>query len=255
MNIKEDYTKRFSNIADIYEIGRPTYHNDAINFLKENINLDNNSLILDVGAGTGKLTNQIKILNHKKIFCIEPNKDMMSILEKKFDSSDIIKINTTAENLSMFDDNSISLITVGQALHWFDIPKFIDECKRILKKDGKLALFYNSRNTECKQAKEMINLLQKTCPKFSNYAGGLDEANTVKDEIFKDYKVLYINNPEEFDYKGWINRNLSSSYCVHKKEPTYDELIDGLTLIFNKYQDNGKIILKNNTVLFLGTIK
>src|SRR4051812_6350203 len=85
---------------------------------------------------------------------VEPNDDMRIVAEPTLKAdSRFISVKATAENTTS-NDNSLDLITVAQAFHWFDIEQFRLECQRILKQDAKVALVWNSRDGSSEINKE-----------------------------------------------------------------------------------------------------
>ena len=254
--MNKDYIEKFTGIADIYEDGRPLYHRDILPRILSECKLNESSVIVDVGAGNGLLTSMLVYLPHKIIYGVEPNDDMRRVFCNKFPASSSVKaIDSTAEDLSMFADNSVDVITVGQALHWFNVEKFHKECNRILKKDGKLILVYNSRKTSSKFAQNMILFLRTMCPKFSSYTGGLNFAESWRDILFERCIVEYIDRPQFFDKEEWVNRNLSSSYTLRPGDTGYEKMIRGFRELFDEYNKDGIIELENNTVLYIGTLR
>ena len=123
----------FSGKAKFYH-SRPTYPAECIDFLIQMYGLHENSVIADIGAGTGILS--VPFLERgMTVFSVEPNGDMFAELTNtlsQYKKSECFQ--NTAENTGL-SDYSCDLVVVGSALHWFDIDKFRLECKRILKKD------------------------------------------------------------------------------------------------------------------------
>ncbi len=98
---------------------RPTYAQEFIDYLINNVGLSKNSVVADIGAGIGILTKQLgdKV---KTIFAVEPNLNMCSTCKQYCGSmKNFMAINGSAEDTGL-NDNSIDFITVAQAFHWFD---------------------------------------------------------------------------------------------------------------------------------------
>lgn len=134
-------TEKFSSKASNYEKGRPSYPRVALEYLKTLIPDD--AVIADIGAGTGKFTKLIAELGYD-VFAVEPNGDMFCQLQvtlAKFPNAKSIL--ATSENTTLAD-GSVNVITVAQALHWFDLEKFKRECHRILQPNGWVVALYNN---------------------------------------------------------------------------------------------------------------
>ncbi|CAJ0904686.1 453_t:CDS:2, partial [Entrophospora sp. SA101] len=84
---------------------------------------------LDVATGTGQVT-QVLADSFKKVYGVDSSAIMLENAVKKSNITYSISI---AENLNQFDDYSIDLLTVAEAAHWFDLPKFLEGSYRVLK--------------------------------------------------------------------------------------------------------------------------
>jgi SAM-dependent methyltransferase len=96
--------------------------------------------VVDVGAGTGKLTRLLPA-SGARVVAVEPVAEMRAKLDG-FEALD-----GTAEELPLADA-SADVITVAQALHWFDLDRTLPEFHRVLRPGGFLALFWNSRDLD-----------------------------------------------------------------------------------------------------------
>ena len=97
--------------------------------------------MVDVGCGSGQSTNIFQPY-FKKIsgFDISAEQIKQAKLQNKFDNIDYME--GCAENIPV-EDKSVDLILAGTAAHWFDLEKFFDEVKRVLKPTGCLAIFFH----------------------------------------------------------------------------------------------------------------
>ncbi|MFD4704668.1 class I SAM-dependent methyltransferase [Gottfriedia sp. NPDC058432] len=234
---------------------RPSYPNEYINYLLSENHLSEGSVIADIGSGTGILT---KLLLEKKlnVLAIEPNNDMRGIAEKTLKIYDQYKsINATAENTSL-KINSVDLITVAQAFHWFDKEKFQLECKRILKENSKVSLVWNSKDVLSPLMIELQEICKETCPKFKGFSGGIEDTPNVYNQFFKNgiYEMMVYRNDLEMDLEGFLGRNLSSSFSPLREEKEFEPYRTALTNLFYKYGVNGKIIYPYITKSYLGFV-
>ncbi|HEV7642160.1 MAG TPA: class I SAM-dependent methyltransferase [Gaiellaceae bacterium] len=130
----------FASAADVYERARPSYPEEAIAWMAERTGLAAGQTVVDVGAGTGKLTRLLPTTG-ARVVAIEPVAEMRAKLDG-FEALD-----GTAEELELADA-SADVITVAQALHWFDLDRALPEFHRVLRPAGFLALFWNSRDLD-----------------------------------------------------------------------------------------------------------
>ncbi|MGC9778152.1 MAG: class I SAM-dependent methyltransferase [Candidatus Heimdallarchaeota archaeon] len=162
----KDPTKRFSDRVENYVKYRPSYPKKLITVLKDKRIISDNSIIADIGSGTGIFT-RILLDTGCKVFAVKPNDEMRNKAEASLlHFSYFISINGQAEQTTL-DSNSINVLTVAQAFHWFDLEKTRKEFLRILKPEGYLVLVWNERLIdEVLFQKEYDSLLRQYCPEY-----------------------------------------------------------------------------------------
>src|SRR5688572_27319071 len=142
-----DPTKRFTNRVDNYLKFRPRYPTEIIALLEKDCALTPDSVIADVGSGTGFLS-ELFLRNGNQVFGVEPNAEMRAAGERLLaDYPNFASINATAEATTL-PDSSVDFVTAGQAFHWFDREKARVEFQRILKADGWVVIVWNTFPTE-----------------------------------------------------------------------------------------------------------
>lgn len=155
MSIHEKASVGFDRAADSYDRGRPEYSSDAINFLIDQFKINQNSKILDLGAGTGKFTKLILPFS-KNIVAIEPVEGMRNKFQSLINGVPILP--GTAENLPL-DSNSIDAVICAQAFHWFEANLAIEEIHRVLKPNGHLGLLWNVRDESFDWVKRLTSII------------------------------------------------------------------------------------------------
>ncbi|MFX0018711.1 MAG: class I SAM-dependent methyltransferase [Promethearchaeota archaeon] len=243
-----DPKKRFSSRVENYIKFRPNYPSEIIKFLKEKKILIKDSIIADIGSGTGILS-EIFLKNGNVVYGIEPNADMRNAAEKLLENySDFITVDGSAESTNL-KGKSIDIITVGQAFHWFDIKQTQKEFRRILKEGGYVILIWNNRK---KSDSGFSTEYEKFIIKY-----GKDYKFTRKDETdinnFFKYEKEVFYNYQDFDFEGLKGRLLSASYIPLENSPEYEDMIKELAFIFDKYQHDGTIKLEYDTEVYYGT--
>ena len=128
----------FAGVADAYERARPGYPLDAARWLTGDGPLD----VLDLGAGTGKLTRSLVSVGHR-VTAVEPLEAMLAQLRQAVPGAKAIV--GSAESIPL-PDASMDVVTCAQAFHWFDHDVAIPEIARVLRPDGRLALVWNARD-------------------------------------------------------------------------------------------------------------
>lgn len=246
---------RFNGKGNNYSKYRPSYPKEYIDYLIKESNLNENSKIFDIGAGTGILT-EILVKRGLKVTAVEPNLDMAIFIEdltKKY--SNLKFINSLAEDIN-YNKKDVDLITVAQAFHWFDVAKFKNQCKKILKDGGKVALLWNIRDENDKIIKESFDICKRLCQSFQGFSGGVgDNIDNIK-AFFKDEKYSYteFENNLEYNLEMFIGRNISASYAPNEEDKNYKIFIKELTDLFNKYKRDEKVIIKNKVKSYIGNV-
>lgn len=247
-------TKKFTGRAEDYVAGRPDYAGDFIDFLYNDCGFDASSVIADVGSGTGKLSKQL-LERGSKVICVEPNDDMRLAAEHFLSGFEgFCSVNGSCENTKI-KEKSVDFITAAQAFHWFDAERFKAESKRILKPEGQVILVYNTRDMKSKFNIECYEIYQKYCPLFKGYHNGMKEDDERICSFFNyEYKKVSFKNPLVFTKDKFISRCLSASYSIKSDNENYADYIVKLEAVFDKYSKKGNVVMKNNTVAYIGKI-
>jgi ubiquinone/menaquinone biosynthesis C-methylase UbiE len=133
------YARAFDSVSEQYERARPEYAEEAVDWLVERLGLSPGSRVLDLAAGTGKLTRQL-VRRGLDVVGVEPSDEMRAVLERMVPGAEALA--GTAEAIPL-PAESVDAITVGQAFHWFDRDVALDEMARVLRSDGGVALLWN----------------------------------------------------------------------------------------------------------------
>ncbi len=234
-------TTRFTNRVENYIKYRPGYPVAIIDYLKSENVLKNDSIIADIGSGTG-ISAELFLKNGNIVYAIEPNDAMREAAEKLLSGYENFKsINASAENTTL-PDRSIDLIVCAQAFHWFDIPKAKSEFSRILKPEGKICLMWNERILD---GNPFLLDYEKLLIKYGTDYSAVRHENIDENKLNEFFANGYITrsfpNKQVFDLEGVTGRLLSSSYTPQADSPEYEPMLAELNEIFQKNQVNGNI--------------
>lgn len=245
---------KFDQKGGIYSKARPSYPDKLFSYLTGNGYVGKATVIADIGSGTGKFTQQIGRYS-EKVFAVEPNDDMRLIAEKNFsDCRNIISVNGSAENTTL-SDSSVDFITVAQAFHWFDRKAFKAECRRILRKNGKVLLVWNDRDTDSELIRENYDINRRFCPNFKGSSNGIDFSKEAFDDFFEgDFIVVEFGNDLIYDENTFVSRCLSSSYAPNQDDENYNPYVNELRELFEKYSKNSVIPYPYITRCYIGNV-
>jgi SAM-dependent methyltransferase len=134
----------FSSAADVYERARPSYPAEAVAWFAERAAIGPGRTVLDLGAGTGKLTRLLVPLG-ARVLAVEPLTEMRAKLEEVLPG--VVALDGTAEDLPL-GDGSVDVVTCAQAFHWFKPDRALPELHRVLADGGVLVLVWNTRDLD-----------------------------------------------------------------------------------------------------------
>jgi SAM-dependent methyltransferase len=130
-------TRGFSD-SGRYERGRPDYPAAAVARIVSELDLRPGRTVLDLAAGTGKLT-RLLVPSGANVIAVEPLREMREKIE------DVVALAGTAEGIPL-RDRFVDGVTVAQAFHWFDADAALREIHRVLAPGGGVALVWNARD-------------------------------------------------------------------------------------------------------------
>ena len=250
-----DPTKRFSDRVDNYVKYRPGYPAEVVTFLQIECDLSSNSVIADIGSGTGIFT---KLLLDKgyKVYAVEPNADMQQAAKEYIgDTKNFIPTEGSAEETNL-TSNSIDLIVCAQAFHWFNSEKTRAEFKRILKAYGNAALIWNNRLADADDFSIAYESLLKQDSIDYNKVNHRNINDIDFKAFFRDgkYNLVKYPNVQIFDEAGFLGRAFSSSYVPAEGTESGEKFRKILKSLFARYNKNGRVSFHYQTEIYLGKV-
>ena len=247
-----DSARRFSQRADYYSRYRPGYPPEVIGILAREIGFSARSIVADIASGTGLLT-RLFLANGNHVFGVEPSDRMRAHAERDLSTfGSFVSVRGTAERTTL-KGRSVDLITVGQALHWFDSPKAIKEFSRISKPGGSLCVVYNERRND-RFGRAYGALIKKHKMK------GADVPNAGARCIscfFRDGKCsrFEVPNEQSLGFQGLLGRLLSASYMPSPSgSKSHAGLRRDVKDLFERFSSEGKVRLRYRSVLYVGRV-
>jgi ubiquinone/menaquinone biosynthesis C-methylase UbiE len=156
MPIDEVAARGFQAGAAAYEAARPGYPDEALAVLRDDVGIGPGTSVLDLAAGTGKLTRRLVELQ-ADVSAVEPVDGMRAQLESVV--PEVEALEGTSEQIPL-PDASVDVVTVAQAFHWFDADAALVEIARVLRPGGHLAILWNERDERTPWVAEMSRIIR-----------------------------------------------------------------------------------------------
>lgn len=210
VSVHQSARRGFASAADAYEESRPDYPEDAIQCLAAELGIGTGTTVVDLAAGTGKLT-RLLTPTGATVVAIEPVDEMRAALERTTREADARP--GTAERTGL-PDASADAVTVAQAFHWFDAPKALTEIHRILRPGGRLAVVYNVRDLTDPVQHAVDDLIHRYRGDTPSHRSGRWRAALEGTELFERAAHHDFPNIQTIDADGLVNRVASTSFIA-----------------------------------------
>jgi SAM-dependent methyltransferase len=135
----ERHAASFGRVADAYDRGRPPYPPAAVAWLADELGVTHASTVLDLAAGTGKLTAAL-VQVAGRVIAVEPVAEMRRVLSARRPETRVLPGRAEAIPLAA---GSVDAVFVAAAFHWFDAEVALAEIRRVLRPRGGLGLLWN----------------------------------------------------------------------------------------------------------------
>jgi SAM-dependent methyltransferase len=210
----------FAEVAGAYERGRPTYPEQAVRWLAGDEPCD----VVDLGAGTGKLTRALVALGHR-VTAVEPLTEMRAQLEQAIPG--IAAISGNAESMPL-EDASADIVTCAQAFHWFDHDVALPEIARILRPGGRLALVWNTRDDRDTWVAELSEIIGNESIAENDVEGPIRGS-----ALFGDVEKAEFRFEQELDRETLLDLVLSRSYCAKLPQADREPVLEAVARLYD----------------------
>ena len=248
-----DSTQRFSKRVDNYVKYRPGYPRAVIELLAAECDLTTESLVADIGSGTGLLS-ELFLNNGNRVLGVEPNREMREAGERLLASTPgFTSVDGTAEATTLAT-GSVDFVAAGQAFHWFDRAQAHVEFARILKPQGWVVLVWNDRRTASSPfLADYDQLLTTYGNDYVQVSHKLIDQGILESFFAPSaWSVQKFENVQMFDLEGLKGRLLSSSYAPELDQPNYQPMLDALEVLFAAHQRDGQVAFEYDTTVYYG---
>jgi SAM-dependent methyltransferase len=180
-------------------------------WLVDRLGLRPGRVVVDVAAGTGKLT-RLLVPSGARVVAVEPIAEMREQLRRAVPGVEALE--GTAEALPL-GDSSADAITVAAAFHWFRRDEALAEFARVLRPGGRLAIVYNLRDPESDLQQELSRMLELHGGTTIAWLRGIDTGAILEESgLFGAAEHAEFRHEQRFDPDGLVERVSSISYIA-----------------------------------------
>jgi len=209
----------FADVAGAYERGRPTYPDEAVRWLVGDEPCD----VVDLGAGTGKLTRVLVGLGHR-VTAVEPLPEMLEHIAETAPGA--FGTLGSAEVIPLPDEHA-DAVTCAQSFHWFDHPVALPEIARVLRPGGRLALVWNVRDDSDPWAARLSAIIGNEAVRdWEDFPAVLETG------LFGPVETAEFSFEQQLDRNGLLDLVLSRSYLAKLTPAEREPVLEAVGLLY-----------------------
>jgi ubiquinone/menaquinone biosynthesis C-methylase UbiE len=210
--------RAFGDAAAAYDRARPEYPPAAVDWLVRALELGPGRTVVDLAAGTGKLTRPLA-RTRARVIAVEPAAGMRALLPAGVEALD-----GTAEAMPLAEA-SADAITVAQAFHWFASDSALAEMQRVLRPGGRLALVWNRRDLTAPAHAELDRLFAPYQGNVPRHRHGTWRAVMDATERFDALATAEFAFEQRHDVAGYVERAASTSFIAALPDAERERLL------------------------------
>jgi ubiquinone/menaquinone biosynthesis C-methylase UbiE len=215
------HARAFGAVARAYDRGRPAYPREAAAWLVGG----EARTVLELGAGTGKLTAELVALGHD-VHATDPDDAMLEVLRERVPDAKAQRAG--AEELPVHD-RSVDVVVCAQSFHWFDHERALPEIARVLKPGGHLAMVWNRPDRRIPWVR-----------RFSALVGEQDQRDDLADPVVHSALFGFV---EEHAFSSWqhldresiVDLTLSRSHIATLDDEAREEKLAEVIAFYDDY--------------------
>lgn len=212
----------FDAAAEDYELGRPGYPDALLDWIEERHLLDEHATVVDLGAGTGKLT-RLLLRGGARVIALEPMPQMRDLLVRNVPEAEIVE--GAAERMPL-PDAGADVVACGQSFRWFASDEALGEIARILRPGGELLIVFNDDDGSSPLGQRLREISLLVDDETADKKPGRNWREVVDaNELFAFVEEGDLANPYRVDRAGLEARMRSSTQFARLAPARQQELL------------------------------
>jgi SAM-dependent methyltransferase len=230
----ERHAASFGRVADAYDRGRPPYPPAALAWLADELGVTPASTVLDLAAGTGKLTDALLPLA-AHVVAVEPVAEMRRVLSARRPQVQLLGGRAEAIPLA---DASVDTVFAAAAFHWFDADAALAEIHRVLRPGGGLGLLWNRPEWTGEDwyadFTTMLDRAREEQEAPNRYVAGEWRAALERSRAFGPVRKREFRHVHRVTREGFLARVASWSVFAVLPEPEREELLGAVARLLDR---------------------
>lgn len=248
-----DPTRRFSDRVGDYVRYRPGYPPAVVGLFRDRMSLGPDALVVDVGSGTGKLT-ELLLDAGWRVRAVEPNSEMRLAAEGLLGGrSGFVSVDGRAEATTL-PSASADLVTAAQAFHWFEQSAARAEFHRILRPRGYVALLWNERPPGPAITEDYERILRAYSVDYAEVDRRGKSGDEAIGALLGQHEHASFDNAQEMDFPGLVGRYLSASYALKRDDPRFPQAEAALRALHERHARGSKLVMPTTTHVYWGRV-
>jgi SAM-dependent methyltransferase len=210
----------FELVAGAYERARPGYPPEIVGWFVERLDLRPGRVVLDLGAGTGKLTRAL-VVTGARVLALEPGDEMRARLAVVVPEAEPVAAG--AESIPL-PDASVDAATAGQSFHWFRLNEAVPELHRVLRPGGGVGLVWNERDPDDPLQEHLSGLLREFLPPERTRPVTAGWREVVEGRLFTPFEERVVRFADDLDADALVERVGTISFVASSPREQRSEL-------------------------------
>ena len=239
--IHEAASRGFARAADAYERGRPGYPPAAVEHLRDVLGIGPGRIVLDLAAGTGKLT-RLLVPTGAELVAVEPVEQMRAALGRAVPAATVLA--GTAEVLPL-PAAAVDAVVVGSAFHWFRGDEALAETHRVLRPGGCLGLLWNVRDESVRWVAELTAIMEPYRGAAPGYRSGTWKEAFERTSLFSSLHREEFEHVHRLEPEAVVARVASVSFVAALPERDRASVLSGVrTLLARDPATRGREVVE-----------